>query len=96
VPLHPPQHQADGTLPELLADELVLRRLLAPLGGGGGVRAAATQASDAAAAEGAGGSGNTHSSPASPAAAAAPRDPEDSIREALAEAVAALVRLLPV
>jgi hypothetical protein len=93
--------QEDGTLQELVSDEAVLTRMLAPLGGNSSssTDAAATTSSNGSSAAAAG-----SSSPAGTAAAAGAgvasassssgRDPDDSVREALAEAIAVLVRWL--
>ncbi|WIA33946.1 hypothetical protein OEZ86_007041 [Tetradesmus obliquus] len=81
--------EEDGTLQELLADEAVLTRMLAPLSSSGSTDAAAApaaaaagNASPAGAAAGAGGA-------AAPASSSG-KDPDDAVREALAEAVAVL------
>ncbi|KAF8057110.1 PRY3 [Scenedesmus sp. PABB004] len=83
--------EADGTLAELVSDELVLQRIMAPLGGGGGGgggggAAAPVAANGGAAAPAANGSAGA----AAPAASGSGRDPDVTVREALAEAVAVL------
>jgi hypothetical protein len=94
--------QDDGTLQDLVSDEAVLTRMLAPLGG-----SSSSSSTDAAAAapssNGNAAAAANSSSPGSAAAAGAGaasgnsssssgRDPDDSVREALAEAIAVLVR----
>jgi hypothetical protein len=89
-----------------VADEAVLARLLAPLGGGQPAAAAAAAAPPAAAdadssdadsselheqMNGLSVAGSTGNGQAG-TTAAAPRDPDDGVREALAEAIAVLVR----
>ncbi|KAF6255311.1 hypothetical protein COO60DRAFT_1641647 [Scenedesmus sp. NREL 46B-D3] len=78
--------EEDGTLQELVSDKAVLARVLAPLGGD------SSTGTDAAAAPAATSSGSAGAGAAAGAASAssAGRDPDDSVREALAEAIAVL------
>lgn len=103
-PLPPPPppgvcHQADGTLQELLSDEAVLQRLLAPLGGtaggsiAGGSSAAAEANAGAAAVNGVGAQQQDGAAAkgSSSSSSSSLRDPDYGVREALAEAIAVLV-----
>jgi hypothetical protein len=94
--------QDDGTLQDLVSDEAVLTRMLAPLGGSSSssstdAAAAATSSNeDAAAPAGSSSPGGAAAAGAGAASgnssSSSGHDPDDSVREALAEAIAVLVR----